>query len=112
MRQASALLVCWTALTAGRLLGCELLVAAAADLSPLEAQLRNSLTDCTVRITFASSGTLARQIRSGAEIDVFLSANRSFVSDLVRDGKADGSTVVVYARGRIALWSKAGMTWE
>ncbi|MBC7924048.1 MAG: molybdate ABC transporter substrate-binding protein [Bryobacteraceae bacterium] len=90
---------------------CELLIAAASDLSSLESELIQALPDCKVRIAFGSSGTLARQIRSGADFDVYLAANKGFVTDLVRDRKADASSVTPYARGRVAFWSRDRLQW-
>ena len=43
-------------------------------------------TGQTVRLSFGSSGNLARQIREGAPYDVFLSADPRYVRDLHRDG--------------------------
>jgi molybdate transport system substrate-binding protein len=61
-----------------------------------------------VRFTFGSTGLLARQVEQGAPFDVFAAANQSFVDDVVKAGACDPSTQALYARGRIALWSKAG----
>ena len=54
----------------------------------------------SLRFTFGPSGGLAHQIANGAPYDVFLSADEARVKDL--------DSVVVYAEGRIALWSKTG----
>lgn len=97
-----------TTVSLGKALGgCELLVAAASDLSPLEKALKAALPGCTVRISFGSSGMLAQQIRSGADFDVFLAADRRFVEGLPAVGMP-----VLYARGRIAVWSSKGLRWE
>ncbi len=87
--------------------GCEVAIAAASDLSPLQDAFVKALPGCKVRLTFGSSGVLARQIASGAPFDVFLSASAKFAHDLVGEEKADSPTP--YARGRIALWSKEGL---
>lgn len=95
-------------------LACVLLIAAASDLTNLQdavARLR-PVPSCELRWTFASSGTLARQIEAGADYDVYLSANQKFVDDLARTGHVDASTVSTYAQGRLALWSKRGVTWN
>lgn len=83
--------------------GCTLIVAAASDLMPLEKRL--VLPGCRVRYTFGSSGMLAQQIRHGAEFDLYLSANEHYVDELIRAGGAHASSKVVYAQGRIGLWS-------
>ena len=88
-----------------------LLVAAAADLAPLQDDLREAFYKVSgERATFvlASSGMLAQQIRQGAPYDVYLSANESFVQDAVRSGHIVADSVRVYAHGRLGLWSKDG----
>ncbi|HKJ42507.1 MAG TPA: molybdate ABC transporter substrate-binding protein [Sunxiuqinia sp.] len=62
------------------------------------ASLTNVITDLasnfekekgvTVKLNLAASGTLARQIDQGAEADVYLSANKSWVDFLVGKGKS------------------------
>lgn len=94
------------------LLACTLLVAAAADLAPLEQKIAAALPGCQIRFTFASSGTLARQIVHGADFDLFLAASRKYVDEVVEAGAAEPSTVRPYARGRIAVWSKKGIRWK
>jgi molybdate transport system substrate-binding protein len=88
-----------------------LIVAAAADLAPLEssiaAEMRDSL-GIRLRFTLGSSGMLARQIENGAPYDVYLSANERFVADLARRGLVLPASVRVYAEGRLGLWSKDG----
>ncbi|MBV8847497.1 MAG: molybdate ABC transporter substrate-binding protein [Bryobacterales bacterium] len=91
--------------------GAELLVGAASDLGTLSDKLgmpASKPLGMRVRFTLASSGDLAQQIANGAPFDVFLSANESYVTDSVKKGYLDGSTVQVYARGKLALWSKSG----
>lgn len=52
---------------------------------------------------FGSSGNLAQQISSGAPVDLFISANKSFVEDLVAKGDILDETVELFAIGRIVL---------
>lgn len=85
-----------------------LTVAAASDLSPLEPLLRQGFPDADVTFTFSSSGVLARQIENGAPYDVFLSANESFMNQLIKRNKVLKEEVQVYAIGRIGLWAKSG----
>jgi molybdate transport system substrate-binding protein len=60
-------------------------------------------TGKSVRLSFGSSGNLARQIRQGAPYQIFLSADEGFVLDLSRDGftEDDGA---LYSIGRIVLF--------
>jgi len=55
-----------------------------------------------VRLTFGSSGNLARQIRAGAPYDVFLSADPAYIEALAEDGFSR-DTGKDYALGRLAL---------
>ncbi|HEY3442454.1 MAG TPA: molybdate ABC transporter substrate-binding protein [Paludibaculum sp.] len=89
----------------------ELLVAAASDLTPLETPLHQSFeaaSSVKLRFTFGSSGMLARQIRSGAPFDVYLSANEQFVRELAKEGLLLPGSVHAYATGRVGLWSQSG----
>lgn len=88
--------------------GADLLVAAASDLAPVTGALQRAYTGASLRFSLGSSGSLARQIENGAPFDVFLSANQSYVEELAKEGRVDASSVVVYAIGRIALWSRDG----
>jgi molybdate transport system substrate-binding protein len=87
-----------------------LIVAAASDLAPLTSALDQGFqrtAHVTVRFSLASSGSLARQIENGAPFDVFLSADERSVKELAAAGHLESNTVV-YAFGRIALWSLDG----
>ncbi len=89
----------------------DLLLAAASDLAPALPALSQELLQnqkLTLRASIGSSGQLTRQIEQGAPFDLFLSADESFVQQLVRAGRGDAATVQIYALGRLALWSKSG----
>jgi molybdate transport system substrate-binding protein len=89
----------------------DLTVAAAADLAAVEARLDQGFFETAgthVRFTTGASGMLAKQIENGAPFDVFLSANVQYVKDLTGSGKLDSNAQVIYARGRLGLWSKDG----
>lgn len=89
----------------------ELIAAAAADLAALQEPLAHGFErseGLKIRFTIGASGMLARQIEQGAPYDLFLSANESFVKDLVNAGKLVPDSVRVYAFGRLGLWSKTG----
>jgi molybdate transport system substrate-binding protein len=89
----------------------ELIIAAAADLAPLEKKLTAAFlkeTGVRLRFSLGSSGMLARQIANGAPFDAYLSANEGFVQELTASGHLDPSTVKNYATGRLGLWSASG----
>lgn len=54
-------------------------------------------------VTFASSGMIASQVRSGAPIDLFCSADSSWIDRLRQAHAIDEKTVQVYARGQLVL---------
>ncbi|MEX2264323.1 MAG: molybdate ABC transporter substrate-binding protein [Bryobacteraceae bacterium] len=86
----------------------ELLVAAASDLNRAGPSLRLAFekrAPVKVRITYGSSGQLARQIENGAPYDIYLSANDSYVNALTQAGHLRPDSVRTYALGRLGLWS-------
>jgi molybdate transport system substrate-binding protein len=92
-------------------LSAELLVAAAADLVPVEGPLSTAFQKVSgqgLRFALGSSGMLARQIQNGAPYDVYLSANQQYVVELVDSGDLLRDSVQTYALGRLGLWSKDG----
>lgn len=56
-----------------------------------------------VELNFGSSGQLLVQVRNGAPCDVFISAAREQVDELVKAGLADMSTLHVIARNDLVL---------
>ncbi len=85
-----------------------LVIAAAADLAPLAEPLQAAFPEADLKFSFGSSGLLARQIESGAPFDVFLSASEAFLEDLARKGRVNREDILIYALGRLGLWSKSG----
>jgi len=84
-------------------------VAAAASLSSAFEDLGAAYTRKTgqsVSFTFGSSGLLARQILEGAPFDAFAAADRAS-AQRVGTSVCDPATRHVYARGRLAIWSRA-----
>jgi molybdate transport system substrate-binding protein len=61
----------------------------------------------SVRLSFASSGVLTRQIRRGAPFELFLAANTAYPERLARAGLTDGDGAI-YAHGRIGLFAPHG----
>jgi len=86
-----------------------LLIAAASDLSPLQEDLKVAFPEATLTFSFGASGALARQIEQGAPFDVFLSANEAFMLKVVKAGRANKEDILVFASGRVGLWSKRGV---
>lgn len=60
-----------------------------------------------VEAVYGSSGNLARQITQGPPFDVFMSANRKFVDDLVAAGKIDPASAHPYTEGVLVLVVRA-----
>lgn len=80
-------------------------VAAASDLKfTLDelAVLYRQQSGHTVQVTVGSSGQFAQQIRQGLPVDLYLSADESYVFQLADAGLTQGRGVV-YAAGRLAL---------
>jgi len=85
-------------------------VAAASDLKfALEEVARQFRADSgrDVRLTFGSSGNLARQIEQGAPFELFLSADEDLVFGLAEKGLTRDRGAL-YAIGRIVLFVPAG----
>jgi molybdate transport system substrate-binding protein len=86
--------------------GEELIVAAASDLAlalPVLAAAFEEETGTRLAVTLGSSGQIAQQILQGAPVDVFLSADRTWVDRLGEGGRLVADGRVIYARGRLAL---------
>ena len=84
----------------------ELLVGAAASLEPpfraIEAEFQEE-SDIDVVYLFHASGTLARQIEQGAPVDVFASADASYIEQLTDAGLLTPGSATVFGHGRIAV---------
>ncbi len=86
-------------------------VAAAADLSTAFEELGKVFEQQSgqkVLFSFGSTGQLTQQVKAGAPFDVLAAANVSFVDQAINAGACDGATRALYARGRIAVWSRKG----
>jgi molybdate transport system substrate-binding protein len=82
-------------------------VAAAADLArvfPDVAAAFTAQTGSPVALSFGSSGILAHQLAEGAPFDAFAAADEAFVDRAVAAGACRADSVVLYARGQLALW--------
>jgi molybdate transport system substrate-binding protein len=86
------------------------LVAAAADLKFALADIAAAFTRASgthLRITYGSSGDLARQVAQGAPFEMLLSADERYVLDLQRAGHTRGEGAL-YAVGRLAAFAPHG----
>ncbi len=87
----------------------KLSVAAAANLTyvlaPLDAEFERSNPGLKVASEIGASGSLVAQIKNGAPYDVFLSADVDFPRKLIAEGGAQKSSLVVFAFGRLVLWT-------
>lgn len=87
----------------------KLTVAAAASLKPVLPKLAKAFREKTgieIKTDFAASGLLARQIENGAPFDVYLSANKKYMDDLI--GRNRITAAQSYAQGELVLIGKAG----
>ncbi len=93
-----------------RAAGGELIVAAAADLTPAFQEIGKLFEEQTgvrVMFNFGSTGQLAQQIERGAPFDLFYAANKSFIENLNNKGLVIADTMDIYAQGRITLWTRS-----
>jgi molybdate transport system substrate-binding protein len=85
-------------------------VAAAADLRsamPEIAQAFEKQAATRVEVLYGSSGNFYAQIQNGAPLDVFFSADSEFPQKLEESGLAEPHSAVIYAIGKIVLWTAA-----
>ena len=86
----------------------QLIVASASDMVNALPELAKDFqgrTGVKVVPSFGPSGAVAQQIANGAPFDVFLSADRRFITQLVEKKLIDPSSRVVYAIGHLVLYS-------
>ncbi len=86
-------------------------VAAASDLARAFTDVGKEFEKATgtkIVFDFGSSGLLAKQIEQGAPFQLYAAANRAFAEQVVKSGKCDASSLALYSRGRVVLWSKSG----
>lgn len=90
--------------------GASITVSAASDLALALDELGPLFTKETgvrVVVNLGSSGQLAQQIEQGAPVEVFFSANRGYVQELVDKGIVRQTDTAPYGLGRITLWTPA-----
>lgn len=111
LRPLLFLLVAMSVAACGKKHHDQLTVAAASDLTDAFEAVGDAFAKKTgkkVIFTFGSSGNLAKQIQNGGPYDVFASANRAFVEQIVSSGDALPESLATYARGRVIVWAPGG----
>ncbi|MGQ8337002.1 molybdate ABC transporter substrate-binding protein [Sunxiuqinia sp. A32] len=91
----------------------EITVFAAASLSDVITELTENFEqekDVTIKLNLAASGTLARQIDQGADADVYLSANKSWMDFLVEKEKTLENEV--FAKNELVLISPSDRDFQ
>lgn len=91
----------------------ELKVFAAASLTDVITELAQNFEqehEVTVKLNLAASGTLARQIDQGADADVYISANKSWMDFLV--GKDKTKETEVFAKNDLVLISPVDKNFQ
>jgi molybdate transport system substrate-binding protein len=82
----------------------QLIVGAASSLEPLFREISERFMeahDVEVVLVFSATGTLAHQIEQGAPIDVFASADTTFMDLLDSQGIVERSTIRTFGLGRL-----------
>ena len=84
-------------------------IAAASDLAVCMQELNATFSaaheGAEIKSSLGSSGVFFAQIKNGAPFDVFLSADLNYPRTLAAAGKADLASLVVYAHGKLVLFS-------
>jgi molybdate transport system substrate-binding protein len=83
-----------------------IIVLSAASAAPAVQDLAARFKDRTgtdIRVSIASSGTLARQIRMGAPADLYISASTRWIDQLIADGFLDRARTLPLARNRLVF---------
>lgn len=86
----------------------KIIVLSAASAAPTVQDLAVQFSDRTgidIRVSVASSGTLARQIRLGAPADLYISASITWIDQLLADGFLDKAQTLPIARNRLVFVS-------
>ncbi|MFH0916264.1 MAG: molybdate ABC transporter substrate-binding protein [bacterium] len=89
----------------------EIVVSAAADLSPVLAELAplfEKESGLTLKTNLGSTGQLMEQIAAGARVDVFLAASTAAIDQLGEKGLLVPGSDQTYGRGRLVMWIREG----
>jgi len=115
VRVAILAILFWLSLSPVAMAQTRLLVFAAASLKNVMQEAGKQFEQrchCTLVFSFASSGTLARQIRAGAPAHVFISADTRWMDWLSRNRSISDQTIRMIAGNRlvIAVSKDSGLT--
>lgn len=105
-----AALACSCAIASGQALAQRTTIAAASDLQFALEALRTQFqqeSGKSIQVVYGSSGNFYRQIREGAPFQMFLSADESYVQQLVEAGLTEDEGAL-YALGRIVIIAPHG----
>jgi molybdate transport system substrate-binding protein len=86
-------------------------VAAAADMEPVlqvVGPIFERKSGMKLKVSFASSATLAQQIQNGSPADIFFSADFYFAEQIVASNLAETKSPIPYAKGLLVLWASKG----
>lgn len=89
--------------------GGEIVVSAASDMSPVLEELAPLFEEesgVALKTNLGSTGQLTEQISAGAGVDVFLAASTAAIDQLRQQGLLVPGSDRVYARGRLAIWTR------
>jgi len=85
----------------------EVIVSAAASLtesfSAIAKAFESENPNVKILLNFAGAGTLLKQIESGAQVDVFASADQETMDKAVKEGHISSRTVKIFARNELVL---------
>jgi molybdate transport system substrate-binding protein len=103
-------IVAWCFASPGSAQKKQIRVAAAADLQTAMPEIARAFEEQTstgVDVAYGSSGNFFAQIRNGAPLDVFFSADSEYPRKLEESGLAEPRAAVIYGLGSIVLWMPA-----
>ncbi|ALX49550.1 molybdate ABC transporter substrate-binding protein [Lentibacillus amyloliquefaciens] len=94
----------------------EILVAAASSLSDTLSELKREFEsenpDITLTLNYGSSGKLAQQIKSGAPVDLFLSADQYWMDELEEANRIVSDSRTDFIQNRLAVISTQGTSYS
>lgn len=94
----------------------EILVASASSLSDTLSELKREFEsknpNITLTLNYGSSGKLAQQIRQGAPVDLFLSANQYWMDELAEADRIIPDSRIDFIQNKLAVISSQGTSYS